>query len=85
MSWRQVSWSPVGARPVCDNSDVSVLFPRVDAVIVDGVGGWIWGDDCQDDLRSELVDLICGRAMCRFVTGVCGLDNQVRRERIPKV
>ena len=55
-----MSWSPVGARPVRDNSDVSVVFPCVDAVIVDGVGGWIWSDDCQDDFRSTLVDLICG-------------------------
>ena len=64
---------------------MSVVFPCDDAVIVDGVGGWIWNDDCQDDLRSALVDLICGREKCRFVTGVCGLDSQVRRERIPQV
>ena len=64
---------------------MSLVFPCDDTMIVDSVGGWIWGVDCQDDLRSALVDLICGRERCRFVNGVCGLDRQFGRERIPKV
>ena len=53
-------------------------------MFVDSVGGWIWGDDCLDILHGTLVDLICGRERCCFVNGVCGLDNEIGRGRIPK-
>ena len=64
---------------------MSVVFPCDDTMIVDSVGGWVWGDDCQDALRGALVDLICVRERCCFVNGVVVSDNQVGREQIPTV